>query len=90
MTYLSIDYMKLKHKGQEPNIRHLLSEPKYGQTGDIFHMLASGWVRHLIKDLLGGSGFGYLSYNPHQLYSICLFLGIPLKPFTFINKRPKH
>ena len=52
-------------------------------TGYIPKQTVSVWIRHLItQGLLGGSGWGYSSPNPHQLpskraQSICLFLGVP-------------
>ena len=45
-------YLKLKHKGQDPNnrFRRLLCAFKLGQT-------VSGWIRQLIKQAYsGGSG----------------------------------
>ena len=44
-------YLKLKHKGQDPNnrFRRLLCAFKLGHTGDISKETVSGWIRQLIK-----------------------------------------
>ena len=44
-------YLKLKHKGQDPNnrFRRLLCAFKLGHTGDISKQTVSGWIRQLIK-----------------------------------------
>ena len=44
-------YLKLKHKGQDPNnrFRRLLCAIKLGHTGDISKQTVSGWIRQLIK-----------------------------------------
>ena len=44
-------YLKLKHKGQDPNnrFRRLLCAFKFGHTGDISKQTVSGWIRQLIK-----------------------------------------
>ena len=46
-----IYYLKLKHKGQDPNnrFRRLLCAFKLGHTGDISKQTVSGWIRQLIK-----------------------------------------
>ena len=75
-------YLKLKHKGQDPNnrFRRLLCAFKLGHTGVRVDQATDQ------TGLLGGSGWGHPSPNPHQFPSkrapsICLFLGVPPELF---------
>ena len=81
-------YLKLKHKGQDPNnrFRRLLCAFKLGHTGDISKQTVSGWIRQLIKQAFSevqDEDIPHLTHTNFQAreLSICLFLGVPPKLF---------
>ena len=83
-------YLKLKHKGQDPNnrFRRLLCAFKLGHTGDISKQTVSGgsgnWSQGLNYSEVQDEDIP--QPNPHQFpskraQSICLFLGVPPEVF---------